>query len=70
MIYRTMKCKDCIWCDQCGKDEPCENFTPESNEEEDIKNYNEDLMLREEYYSNYVDESGGWFSYYAKDGDI
>lgn len=64
------KCEDCIWFEQCGQEEICECYTPESMEEDDINNYNEDLMMREDVYAEHLDEQNSWFSHYTKDGDI
>ena len=46
-----MKCKKCIWNDQCGQDEPCEYYDDGSDVTiADILNYKRDLELRERTY--------------------
>lgn len=49
------KCSCCYWCEQCGGELPCDDFTP-LNEQEDIKFYRNDLKERAEEYDSLIEE--------------
>lgn len=51
-------CQNCIWCDQCGGNQVCEEFDPIDGSDQE-KEYIEDLRMRGEEYQIYVDEMNG-----------
>jgi hypothetical protein len=53
------KCKNCIWFDQCGQENACEDYTPVSEAEYDdmqAKEYNSDLSLRHDICTKLIEE--------------
>lgn len=53
-------CKNCIWFDQCGQEEPCEYYeTANTADKLTIKSYNRDMELRDLVYRSVIDELDG-----------
>lgn len=52
-----MKCKNCIWNDQCGQDEACEYYDDGSSvSQQDIVAYKKDLLMRAEAYEEVFED--------------
>ena len=53
------KCKNCIWFDQCGQENACEDYTPVSEAEYDAiqaGEYDSDLSLRHNIFMEQIEE--------------
>lgn len=47
-------CEGCIWYDQCGADEICDDYSPVDDGEVDT--YSHDLLVRRDAYREIMDE--------------
>lgn len=69
MNERSCKtCVGCIWADQCGEDEACDDYTP-LDEYDSGDDYLRDLQERKDAYQEIIDEysdgmplSDGWWN--------